>query len=551
MRNIYIKLFFGLIYFLISLSVNAQPTIEWVRRFNSSDTLSDYIVDMKLDKEGNVYVSGYIANSDTTHSFLTLKYNSKGDFQWSRTYNCLSGWDELSGIDVDSLGNVYVCGRSDTVNYALYNRTYFRTIKYSSNGDLLWVRRYINEDSLYAIPKAICIDDSLNVYVTGTCYRNGNSDYITIKYNTNGEFQWEKFYGVSNYDVPRSIIYKNNFIYITGQTDTIYGNTLKYDRNGNRIWITNFSHIGKKISVSDSNYLFIGGGGLVNSREAFRTNKYDSNGSILWSKIFYDTNWYNPSDYLSDMCIDRNSNIYVTGWCTRDAPYGYCYSTIKYNSLGDSVWTRIYHNIFAVNPSDDMAESIATDKSGNVYVTGSTDSNFIYYKFCTIKYDSNGVKKWVAKYPVGLEFTSYYAKFIKLDLEGNMYIVGESEGNGTGDDIIILKYSNITGINNISNEIPQQFKLFQNYPNPFNPTTNIRYQIGKSENGKWKEENGLVTLKVYGVLGKEIATLINQKQSPGIYEVKFDCTSFATGVYFYRLIADGNIIDTKKLVLIK
>jgi len=81
----------------------------------------------------------------------------------------------------------------------------------------------------------------------------------------------------------------------------------------------------------------------------------------------------------------------------------------------------------------------------------------------------------------------------------------------------------------------------QNYPNPFNPITNIRYSIPYTEN---------VKLIVYDVMGREIATLVNEKQSPGTYEATFDGSAFASGVYFYKLIA-GDFSKTKKLLLIK
>jgi hypothetical protein len=103
-----------------------------------------------------------------------------------------------------------------------------------------------------------------------------------------------------------------------------------------------------------------------------------------------------------------------------------------------------------------------------------------------------------------------------------------------------------TGISGTEN--PVSFSLSQNYPNPFNPTTNIKYSI--PENGKWKIENGLVTLKVFDILGKEVVTLVNQKQSPGDYEIKFDGSKLSSGIYFYKLTA-GDFSDVKSMILIK
>lgn len=95
--------------------------------------------------------------------------------------------------------------------------------------------------------------------------------------------------------------------------------------------------------------------------------------------------------------------------------------------------------------------------------------------------------------------------------------------------------------------LPLEFSLEQNYPNPFNPTTTIRFSIpllGGDERG------GLVTLKVYDVLGNEIATLVNEEKPAGAYEIEFDGTGLPSGIYFYKLKA-GNFVETKKMVFLK
>jgi hypothetical protein len=125
----------------------------------------------------------------------------------------------------------------------------------------------------------------------------------------------------------------------------------------------------------------------------------------------------------------------------------------------------------------------------------------------------------------------------------NGYIFAGSYGYG----IYRRTLQDITSINNNVNNIPDRFVLSQNYPNPFNPFTNIKYQIAN---------NKFITLKVYDILGKEVVTLVNEKQSPGTYEVQFPNGQLAnvqlpSGIYFYSLFADGESVDTKKMVLIK
>jgi hypothetical protein len=111
-----------------------------------------------------------------------------------------------------------------------------------------------------------------------------------------------------------------------------------------------------------------------------------------------------------------------------------------------------------------------------------------------------------------------------------------------------INYESHYSIKKISEIVPDKYKLHQNYPNPFNPNTNIRFSI--SESGKWKNENGLVTIKVYDASGKETATLVNENLQTGEYEVTFDGSNLPSGVYFYKLQV-GDFTEIKKMVLIK
>ncbi len=99
----------------------------------------------------------------------------------------------------------------------------------------------------------------------------------------------------------------------------------------------------------------------------------------------------------------------------------------------------------------------------------------------------------------------------------------------------------IVSVRDGGNVVPREFALFQNYPNPFNPTTEIRYQIA---------EVSYVTLKIFDVLGREAATLLNEKKAPGEYSVSWDASTVPSGVYFYRLKTE-KFSDVKKLILLK
>jgi photosystem II stability/assembly factor-like uncharacterized protein/subtilisin-like proprotein convertase family protein len=135
---------------------------------------------------------------------------------------------------------------------------------------------------------------------------------------------------------------------------------------------------------------------------------------------------------------------------------------------------------------------------------------------------------------------------IPSTITGLNFLIFANERNGwaCGANGMIVKYSPSTiPTANVSNPIakPTSFKLVQNYPNPFNPSTTIGYQISTLSE---------VKLEVFDVLGRRVATLVNEQQPPGFYTVNFNATRLASGVYFYRLQA-GSFVETKKMMLVK
>lgn len=150
--------------------------------------------------------------------------------------------------------------------------------------------------------------------------------------------------------------------------------------------------------------------------------------------------------------------------------------------------------------------------------------------------------------------TSSISAFIRMgrpqDTTGTLYLDINVNNTPVGlDPIDSLQtlYNNwLTGIKNISVEIPADIELYQNYPNPFNPNTNIKFSV-PSKNGQ-----GLTKVKliIYDVLGNEIRTLVNDELNPGTYEITWYSDKMPSGVYYYNLYAGENTL-TKKMVLLK
>jgi hypothetical protein len=158
-----------------------------------------------------------------------------------------------------------------------------------------------------------------------------------------------------------------------------------------------------------------------------------------------------------------------------------------------------------------------------------------------IYYSSNGGTSWVSQ-----TYSPYsYLLVVSCVDSVNVWVLGDRKLYRTSSGGIV------TGIYEQTNNLVENFTLYQNYPNPFNPVTDIEFRIA---------DFGFVSLKVYDVLGNEIATLINEERPAGEYEVNFDATNltggisakggYASGVYFYQLRA-GDFTETKKMVLLR
>ena len=117
----------------------------------------------------------------------------------------------------------------------------------------------------------------------------------------------------------------------------------------------------------------------------------------------------------------------------------------------------------------------------------------------------------------------------------------------TDDTFLVERPSSTTSVGG-NNSGVKNFHLEQNYPNPFNPSTSIRYTVPSVTLNE--VEGSRVSLKVYDVLGNEVATLVNEEKPAGSYEVKFDAAGLSSGIYFYKLQA-GSLVETKKMILMK
>jgi hypothetical protein len=347
---------------------------------------------------------------------------------WVSRYSGPKGGGEATAIALDAEGNVYVTGSTGD----------YTTVKYDGvTGDQLWAARYEGGRG-----RAIALDSDGNVYVTG----DGNagpypaiSDYATIKYDgRTGTQLWAARYRgpAAGYNVAVGIaVDKGKNVYVTGHSDAVGGGawgkteyaTLKYDGyTGAQLWGVRYSGPGNHIDRATAIVV----------------------------------------DAAGDTDDDSSGGVYVTGYSDGsvnpwdDAP-GSDYATIKYDvRTGAQLWVARYNgpgyfdNIFHRHHNSDMALAIALDAAGNVYVTGESDGAGGGPDYATVKYDRRtGTQLWVARYE-GLGNSSRFhqniARAIAVDrreddVEGSVYVTGQSTSVGGSYDDATVKYDAKTG----------------------------------------------------------------------------------------------------------
>ena len=230
----------------------------WVRMFNGPGNGSDVPCALAVDNSGYVYVTGGSQGSGTNMDYATIKYDPSGDTVWVRRYNGLGNdYDRAYALAIDNAGYVYVTGGSQGFGTSLD----YTTIKYYPNGDTVWVRRYDGPAVGWDWANAMEIDSSGNVYVTGESQGlNGSADYATVKYYSNGDMAWARRYNGPGNDYDRAYavaVDGEGNVYVTGGsqgwgTNLDYA-TIKYYPNGDPAWVTR--HNGPANAWDDARWL--------------------------------------------------------------------------------------------------------------------------------------------------------------------------------------------------------------------------------------------------------------------------------------------------------
>lgn len=544
-KKSYFFIFLSFLLFWEIGEIFSQPVQQqWAAWYDNPNNLADISYGMVVDANGNVYVTGNSGTINSRNVFTTVKYNSSGILQWARIYEEQASSDNQPiGINLDSLGNIYVFGYSGSIFNQIYHAV---IIKYNSNGDSLWVRKYYGGGNNHTDAQSAGIDKSGNICMSG----GGDFNRLFIvKYNANGDTLWNRnFPPPSGFTATWGVslaLDTNQNIYIGGICNPYYPPNpsirgflvTKYNPSGSLQWyatdysLDTDSYINKIALDYQGNIFAIGASsGYRNNIFRYQTEKFGNNGAALWKHKYFQ----GYDDWAYDVVTDNSGASYVTGLVSYSNSY---YATIKYNTTGDSSWVRTFgfHHNLGVGKN-----KICIDSLSNLYVIGITVDSLNNGYISTIKYNSLGVQQWLMEFVAGIGSAPSY--YITCDKYLNVYSCGSASQYGYNNlNFITIKYSQPIGIEKNSNQIISKFELSQNYPNPFNPNTEIEYDLPKST---------FVKLTIYDVLGNEVKTLVNEKQNAGSYNVEFDGSKLPSGVYFYKITA-GDFTAVKKMVLVK
>jgi uncharacterized delta-60 repeat protein len=442
----------------------------------------DEFKQIAISSNGSIYAIGYTKVSGQKSDMLLVKWNpSTCDTTWTRTYDYVHQADKAESMAIDALGNIYVTGRSDSNPVDSIDNNDFVTIKYDSNGGVLWTQRYNGSADLRDEPTKIILDNNGDVIVGGRT-EISHDDIILIKYNAlTGNPVWSQ-----------PTIYNGPF----ANDDRI--NDLTVDASNN-IFIAGYSQTGTGSSTNDPLVLKFNSSGVQTG-----FNSYNGLGN----------------DEAVRVATNINGDLYVL--YKYDTEPGLVLNTYdmllkKYdNLLSTSVWANPPQYSSPIN-GDVVPADLIVSPSGNVFITGTIDNDTsggkVNKNWITLGYSSLGQQIFSSNFD-GPNFTDDSPNAMVI-LGDDLWVCGSTEGTGSNQkDFTVLNYS-LLGVG------VDEVKLFATstvYPNPFSQECTI---VLKNSNP------GLsALLTVYDLLGNRVSEPVSVsgnsfilqkgKLSPGI-----------------------------------
>ena len=477
------------------------------------------------------------------------------DTLWFKIYNINADLDDAKCIDEAKDGGYIITG--STVPDGMTSAMDVFLIKTDANGNLIWTKTYGRD----YIEEGLSVEQTVDggyimggraLHVTGPIPASDNqSDVWILKTDSNGDTIWTRSYGGSGHEYCTSIQQTLDLGYIISGTkyskyayppncfldcNDYYASRawlIRTDANGDTLWTKSFDEgsYGNKVrQTSDGGFILIGSLVSVNQMDILLV-KTNSLGELVWEKIIGGNNSLEFGRDLHEV----PDGFVLTGH-TGPLQGSVNALLIKTDFTGEVIWTKTFGGELS-----DSGNSLELMADGGFVITGIKNAQwYIHYGDVWIfETDSEGNLMWERVYDIRL---NDYAWSSVQGRSGGIVITGMVAGIGIGDgDVWVARMgtepSNIP--DNQSNVA--DYILYQNYPNPFNPTTTIEFSISKTI---------FVTLKIYDILGEEVATLVSDRLNTGSYSYEWDARDLASGIYLYRLQA-GEYVVSRKMALLR
>ncbi|MDZ4711805.1 MAG: SBBP repeat-containing protein [bacterium] len=328
----------------LTIKYSPDGDLRWVQTMDWTLHSEDIPFSMALDKDRNVFVAGYgraLPDNIMNFDMILTKYDNNGVWKWSQSYDSQPFHTDWGySVVTDDSNCAYISGYSYPENII--------TIKYDPEGNQKWLKEYYRMSGEYAIPLYSTIDNQKNIIVNGYYEFFNQSVFVTLKYDRNGNLLWDRVFdrAEGNQDVKHAICVDDSMnIFITGRTETSENGhdifVIKYKPDGDTMWTRTYDNgfgetdEGEDVAVDSFGNVYVTGTTVAppNSDESI-TLKFDKNGDFKWSRIFSKIG----SNGSNSISVDHNKNIFVTGSGNRKI------LAVKYSQLTDIKFTNIIEN---------------------------------------------------------------------------------------------------------------------------------------------------------------------------------------------------------------
>ena len=400
--NIYITgLSRGIQYYdIVTIKYTAEGEQQWTARWNNpKSSLNDMGADIAIDEEGNVYVTGKSLIGQNEYNIVILKYNTDGDLLWEDSYygGISTALDYPEKIVLDDYDNLYVCGSAQ-------GETSWMDIvifKYTVDGRRLWVQTYNGASNKNDTARNIVVKDRDVIVVGEETIIEYNSDSVTLKYSDEGELLWVKNYNLAGYNdvATAAVIDEQGSIYVAGSSNSEVAYlaydyvTIKYDPDGGQQWLQIYDALEddpENISIEFVSDIKLTGEDTVivtgestdwigeeNFPNYYATICYDTDGTQNWAHREFVYRAEPPS-----LIIDHVGNIYI-GASKAGGPSTHDYFLMRYLYSGETAWIQTYNGN---GDYWDKGSDIAVDSQGTVMITGFSTGAAANYDYTTIAY---------------------------------------------------------------------------------------------------------------------------------------------------------------------